>query len=60
MCNDDTYILNHLLFDDWFVSSIAPDLKDFVRDQAPDQNGLPGPSDTDHAVAQSFLSTRPR
>jgi hypothetical protein len=29
MCNDDTYMLNHLLFDDWFVSSIAPDLRDF-------------------------------
>ena len=23
--NDDSYIANHLLFDDWFVSSIAPD-----------------------------------
>jgi len=30
-CNDDTYILNHLLFDDWFISSIAPDLNDFSR-----------------------------
>ncbi|MCB1131667.1 MAG: hypothetical protein KDN05_11090, partial [Verrucomicrobiae bacterium] len=29
MCNDDTYILNHLLFDDWFVSSIAPEIRDF-------------------------------
>ncbi len=29
MCNDDSYILNHLLFDDWFVSSIAPDTNDF-------------------------------
>jgi hypothetical protein len=29
MVNDDTYLLNHLLFDDWFVSSIAPDLNDF-------------------------------
>lgn len=28
-CNDDTYILNHLLFDDWFVSSIAQDPEDF-------------------------------
>lgn len=28
-CNDDTYILNHLLFDDWFVSSIAQDPMDF-------------------------------
>ena len=27
--NDDAYILNHLFFDDWFVSSIAPDLADF-------------------------------
>ncbi|MCH7226210.1 hypothetical protein [Haloferula sp. A504] len=23
--NDDSYCMNHLLFDDWFVSSIAPD-----------------------------------
>ncbi len=29
MCNDDTYILNHLLFDDWFVSSITKDVRDF-------------------------------
>ena len=29
MCNDDTYILNHLLFDDWFVSSITKDVKNF-------------------------------
>ena len=29
MCNDDSYILNHLLFDDWFVSSIAKDVRDF-------------------------------
>ncbi len=32
-CNDDTFILNHLLFDDWFVSSIAPDLDDFSRNE---------------------------
>lgn len=31
MCNDDCYMLNHLLFDDWFVSSIAPDLQDFSK-----------------------------
>jgi len=31
MCNDDAYMLNHLLFDDWFASSIAPDLRDFGR-----------------------------
>ncbi|MEI6655286.1 MAG: hypothetical protein WCP45_10990, partial [Verrucomicrobiota bacterium] len=30
MCNDDAYLLNHLLFDDWFVSSIAPDLSEFT------------------------------
>jgi hypothetical protein len=29
MCNDDAYMLNHMLFDDWFFSSIAPDLRDF-------------------------------
>ena len=31
MCNDDCYLLNHMLFDDWFVSSIAPDLNDFSK-----------------------------
>ena len=35
--HDDSYCANHLLFDDWFVSSIAPDPTDFggkiVRDQ---------------------------
>ena len=45
MCNDDTYILNHLLFDDWFVSSIAPDLKDYgSSDQAHDRQCLSGAS----------------
>lgn len=29
MCNDDAYCLNHLLFDDWFFSSIAEDVRDF-------------------------------
>ena len=29
MCNDDSYCMNHLLFDDWFFSSIADDLDDF-------------------------------
>ena len=29
MINDDVYMLNHVLFDDCFVSSIAPDLRDF-------------------------------
>ncbi|MGJ8654961.1 MAG: hypothetical protein ACSHX6_00815 [Akkermansiaceae bacterium] len=33
MINDDTYLLNHMLFDDWFVSSIAPDLKDFGKSE---------------------------
>ncbi|MBK1854243.1 hypothetical protein JO972_04705 [Verrucomicrobiaceae bacterium 5K15] len=33
MINDDTYMLNHLLFDDWFVSSIAPDLDDFSNSE---------------------------
>jgi hypothetical protein len=33
MCNDDAYMLNHLLFDDWFVSSIAPDVRDFGRSE---------------------------
>ncbi|MGJ8643870.1 MAG: hypothetical protein ACSHX9_10710 [Luteolibacter sp.] len=36
MCNDDTFMLNHLLFDDWFVSSIAPDLNDFRSSESRD------------------------
>jgi hypothetical protein len=27
--NDDAYLLNHLLFDDWFCSSIAPEVAEF-------------------------------
>jgi hypothetical protein len=27
--NDDSFLLNHLLFDDWFCSSIADDVTDF-------------------------------
>jgi hypothetical protein len=30
MQHDDAYCLNHLFFDDWFVSSIAPDLRDWT------------------------------
>ncbi len=30
MCNDDTYLLNQMFFDDWFVSSVAPDLNDYA------------------------------
>lgn len=33
MCNDDSFLLNHVLFDDWFVSSISQDLKEFSRSQ---------------------------
>lgn len=29
LTNDDSYLLNHVLFDDWFISSIAPDLNHF-------------------------------
>ena len=29
LTNDDSYLLNHILFDDWFLSSIAPDLQNF-------------------------------
>ncbi|MGJ8650891.1 MAG: hypothetical protein ACSHX4_11075 [Opitutaceae bacterium] len=29
MANDDSYLLNHVLFDDWFVSSLAPDYGNF-------------------------------
>jgi len=31
MQHDDSYCLNHLFFDDWFVSSIAPDLRDWTN-----------------------------
>ena len=34
---DDSYCANHLLFDDWFVSSIAPDPVDFGGSIARDQ-----------------------
>lgn len=29
LSNDDSYLLNHVLFDDWFVSSVAPDPRNF-------------------------------
>ncbi|MEI7927791.1 MAG: hypothetical protein WCH40_04515, partial [Verrucomicrobiales bacterium] len=35
--HDDSYCANHLLFDDWFVSSIAPDPADFGSKIARDQ-----------------------
>ncbi len=28
---DDSYCLNHTFFDDWFVSSIAPDIRDWTN-----------------------------
>ena len=28
-CNDDSYITNHVLFDDWFLSSLSVDVSDF-------------------------------
>jgi len=28
-CNDDSYITNHVLFDDWFLSSLSVDVVDF-------------------------------
>lgn len=31
LSNDDSYLLNHVLFDDWFLSSIAPDLQNFSK-----------------------------
>ncbi len=31
---DDSYVANHLLFDDWFVSSIAPDTDAYVATEA--------------------------
>ena len=33
MQHDDSYCLNHLFFDDWFVSSIAPDMKDWTKSE---------------------------
>ena len=35
--HDDSYCANHLLFDDWFVSSIAPDPADFGSNITRDQ-----------------------
>ena len=32
-CNDESYMFNHLFFDDWFVSSIAPELNDFTKSE---------------------------
>lgn len=29
LSNDDSYLLNHVLFDDWFLSSIANDMQNF-------------------------------
>jgi len=29
LSNDDSYLLNHVLFDDWFMSSITPDTRNF-------------------------------
>lgn len=37
--NDDSYCLNHVLFDDWFFSSIAPDPAAFGR---PPSSSTPG------------------
>ena len=31
MCNDDGYLLNHMLFDDWFFSSISPEHQDYGK-----------------------------
>ena len=28
-CNDDPYVINHILFDDWFLSSLSADVTDF-------------------------------
>lgn len=36
--HDDAYCANHLLFDDWFVSSIAPDPADFGQSLSRDIN----------------------
>ncbi|MFC7337240.1 hypothetical protein ACFQY0_08635 [Haloferula chungangensis] len=38
LSNDDSYLLNHVLFDDWFISSIAPDTQNFsAREERSDQ-----------------------
>ncbi|MGJ8725160.1 MAG: type IV pilus modification PilV family protein [Roseibacillus sp.] len=33
LSNDDSYLLNHALFDDWFMSSIGPDLENFSKQE---------------------------
>ena len=36
LSNDDSYLLNHVLFDDWFMSSIGPKLRAFTsREETP-------------------------
>ena len=44
--NDDSYCLNHVLFDDWFFSSIAPEPTGF---------GKPSPTSTAKSVYTNFL-----
>ena len=40
MSNDDSYLTNHVLFDDWFVSSIAPRLNPFSSSIAEDSEAV--------------------
>jgi len=64
--HDDSYCANHLLFDDWFVSSIAPapaafgqggsiqqTYTDFVKDTTPLGNRVYQPIPADRAAAAS-------
>lgn len=47
--NDDSYCLNHVLFDDWFFSSIAPEPAGF---------GAPPAASTPKSTYLSFLTDR--
>ncbi|MEO8614279.1 MAG: hypothetical protein ABI600_04000 [Luteolibacter sp.] len=40
MVNDDSYMLNNMLFDDWFVSSIATELQDYKTAQSRSINNV--------------------
>ena len=68
--HDDSYCANHLLFDDWFASSIAPDptnfgssgksqqvvFNEFVTGKTPLQNRAYRPLPVDQATALSSTS----
>ena len=59
--HDDSYCANHLLFDDWFVSSIAPNSPSLrpARLFRHPQESLPGPRCRDHSPPQPRLQADP-